>query len=367
MSASKVATLSAKDNFLKRYWSLLTGKAKAEAEGTVKRRGQHRDHYKKHRKLSPRQEKKYQNYRKHWAENEKKPAGDIFNVTRNNRAEWLNKRIGKAEEHFKTVADSTSKTRRNTAIGGAGALGVGVTATAIAKGRDKKKPRTSTKYTRYSEKMDDALIELGIARGARVAASKVKKGKGFMDYSKQEAAKLNYQTSQHGKRRAAFLRANPGDAQARMRGNMAEAALKALPKEYRKIYASMDAAEKKDFMRHIARIHSRVRSGDITARAQARGGEKMIRGELNAKMDEVFEFAMLGPNVDRRGRNKWDRAGLKTPGSGKKAKARSRFKHKGTHMQVTTASGKRIVLPMPGLPHMAIPAQIKAMRHNAKR
>jgi hypothetical protein len=89
--------------------------------------------------------------------------------------------------------------------------------------------------------------------------------------------------------------------------------------------------------------------------------------QLEEKLDDSIEFAMLGPNVDRQGRNKWDRAGLKTPGSGKKAKARSRFKHKGTHMQVTTASGKRIVLPMPGLPHMAISAQIKAAKHNAKR
>lgn len=92
--------------------------------------------------------------------------------------------------------------------------------------------------------------------------------------------------------------------------------------------------------------------------------------QLEEKLDDSFEFTMLGPNVDKQGRNKWDRAGLKTPGSGKKApprKARSRFKHKGSHIQVTTVSGRRIVLPVPGLAPMSIPAQIKAAKHNAKR
>ena len=109
--------------------------------------------------------------------------------------------------------------------------------------------------------------------------------------------------------------------------------------------------------------------------------------QLEEKLDDSFEFTMLGPNVDKQGRNKWDRAGLKTPGSGKlpekfitkthyrdgkrpknvKAPKRTRFKHKGGHMQVTTISGRRIVLPVPGLAPMSLPAQIKAAKHNAKR
>jgi hypothetical protein len=176
MSASKVATLSAKDNFLKRYWTLLTGKAKAEAEGTLQRRTAHRADYKKKKKLSKRQEKKYANYREHH-----KPKLEAAQVgsqqARNNRAEWLDHRIGKAKEHFKTVGDSTSKTRRNTALAGAGVVGATAAGVAIGSRGKKKKPKTSTKYTRYSEIMDDALMEFGIGRSMRKISSELKSGK----------------------------------------------------------------------------------------------------------------------------------------------------------------------------------------------
>jgi predicted metal-dependent hydrolase len=131
--------------------------------------------------------------------------------------------------------------------------------------------------------LDERLseIEFGLARAARVAVSKSKAGKGFADYSAQEAKKLNYSLNKHAKRRAKFLRAGGKDAGVPRGmtndGSMVDAALKAQPRWIKKEYAKLSPRQRRLMRREAQTIPRRIRGGEVKAVAEAKHGEAMLK------------------------------------------------------------------------------------------